>query len=95
MDRPGPRRLPWAELLQRVFELDALRCPRCGTTMRLVAVIEDPAVARKILACLDLPARAPPLSPASDNPTWHESTTCDDEAAWAFDQRPPDDDATT
>ncbi|MBW2416996.1 MAG: transposase [Deltaproteobacteria bacterium] len=26
--RPRPRRLPWAELLQRVFEVDALRCPR-------------------------------------------------------------------
>jgi hypothetical protein len=81
-DRPGARRLPWAALLQRVFELDALRCPRCGTTLRLVAAIEDPAVARKILAYLDLPARAPPLSPAPD------------ESAWAFDQRPPDEDAT-
>jgi len=30
VDRPRPRRLPWAELLQRVFEVDALRCPRCG-----------------------------------------------------------------
>jgi hypothetical protein len=94
MDRPSPRRLSWAALLQRVFELDALRCPRCGTTLRLVAAIEDPAVAHKILACLDLPARAPPLCPASDEPAWHESTICDDEAAWTFDQRPPDDDAT-
>jgi hypothetical protein len=59
--RPAPRRLSWAELLQRVFELDALRCPRCGARMRLLAAIEDPDVARRILACLDLPARAPPL----------------------------------
>jgi hypothetical protein len=29
--RLRPRRLPWAELLQRVFEVDALRCPRCPT----------------------------------------------------------------
>jgi len=92
MDRPGPRRLPWAALLQRVFELDALRCPRCGRTMRLVAAIEDPAVARKILACLDLPARAPPLSPAADAPASHDSEAWDDDAAWAFDQTPPDDD---
>jgi hypothetical protein len=28
--------------------------------MRLVAAIEHPAVARKVLGCLDLPARAPP-----------------------------------
>jgi hypothetical protein len=55
----------WAALLQRVFEIDALRCPRGGSTLRLVAAIEDPWVAQKILACLDLPARAPPLAPAA------------------------------
>ncbi len=64
-NRPSPRRLPWAELLQRVFEVDALRCPRCGSTMRLIAAIEDPMVARRILECLKLPARAPPPEPAA------------------------------
>jgi hypothetical protein len=54
----------WASLPQRVFEVDALQCPRCGSTLRLIAAIEDPAVARKILECLGLPARAPPLEPA-------------------------------
>ena len=44
-------------LLQRVFEVDALRCPRCTSTMRLIAAIEDPAVAERILECLKLPAR--------------------------------------
>ena len=64
--------------------------------MRLVAAIEDPAVARKILDCLDLPARAPPLTPAapSDERVSHESEPWGDNAAWAFDQTPPDDDAT-
>jgi hypothetical protein len=57
-------RLAWAALLQRAFEVDALRCPGCGARMRLLAAIEDPEVARKILECLDLPARAPPLQPA-------------------------------
>jgi hypothetical protein len=42
-----------------VFEVDALRCPGCGARMRLLAAIEDPEVARKILECLDLPARPP------------------------------------
>jgi hypothetical protein len=55
------RRMRWAALLQRVFEVDALRCPRCAATMRLIVAIEDPAVAERILACLKLPARAPPL----------------------------------
>jgi hypothetical protein len=49
-------------------------------------------VAHKILACLDLPARAPPLSPASGAPTWQESRTWGADAARAFDQTPPDDD---
>ncbi len=52
-------------MLPRVFEIEALRCPRCGSTMRLIAVIEDPMVARKILECLKLPARSPPLVPAA------------------------------
>ena len=92
--RPRPRRLAWAELLQRVFEVDALRCPRCGARMRLVAAIEEPEVTRKILECLDLPARAPPLSPAPDASGWHESETWGKEPPWAFDQRPPDGDGT-
>jgi len=49
--RPRPRRLPWAELLQRVFAVDALRCTRCGSPMRLIAAIDAPTVARKILEC--------------------------------------------
>ena len=78
----------WAELLQRVFGIDALRCPRCGSTLRLVPAIEDPDVARKILECLKLPARAPPLEPASliDNPP--EAAARDYAAAWDFDQSP-------
>jgi hypothetical protein len=78
----------WAELLQRVFGIDALRCPRCGSTLHLIAAIEDPDIARKILECLKLPARAPPLEPASviDNPP--EPASPDDAAAWDFDQSP-------
>ena len=73
--RLGPghraRRILWAALLQRVFKIDALRCPRCGSTIRLIAAIEDPMVARKILECLKLPARSPPLAPAeADIPDW-------------------------
>ncbi len=41
--------------------------------MRLVVAIEDPDVAREILECLDLPARAPPLLPAPDESAWQES----------------------
>jgi hypothetical protein len=62
--------------------------------MRLLAAIEEPEVVRKILECLDLPARAPPLSPAPEAPAWHETDTEGEEPLWAFDQTPPDGDGT-
>ncbi len=34
--------------------------------MRLLAVITDPSVARRILECLALPPRASPLAPANE-----------------------------
>jgi hypothetical protein len=60
-DAPGrPRRLAWAELLERAWRLDALACPQRGGRMGLIAVILDPGVAEKILAHLRLASRAPP-----------------------------------
>ena len=56
------RRIPWAEFLQRVFEVDALACPKCGGRMRVLSAITDPIVAARILRCLALPSRAPPLT---------------------------------
>jgi len=83
----SPRRYRWAELLQRVFAIDALRCPRCGSTLRLVAAIEDPAIARRILECMELPARAPP----SAAPGSGLHAVSEPDQAWSsFDQTPPD-----
>ncbi|MDP7135598.1 MAG: hypothetical protein QF437_34240, partial [Planctomycetota bacterium] len=83
---PGVRerggRMRWAALLERVFEIDALRCPRCGSTMRLIAAIEDPDIARRILDCLNLPARAPPLGEVPGHPS--EPPELEDD--WSFDQ---------
>ena len=36
----------------------------CGSPMRILAAIEDPSVAGKILDCLGLPSRPPPVAPA-------------------------------
>ena len=38
-DRREARRR-WARLIQRVYEVDPLRCPACGGTMRIVSFIE-------------------------------------------------------
>ena len=87
---PRPRRLRWSVLLQRVFGLDALRCPRCGGTLRLIAAIEGPAIARRILECIGLPARAPPLASAASSDTLLRSSQPDEN--WDYDQTPSADD---
>ena len=67
---PGnPRRLPWSELMRRVFALDVLECPApCGGRLRILAAIHDRDVARAILDCLNLPSRPPPALPARPDP---------------------------
>ena len=88
---PGARarRLRWAQLLQRVFAIDALRCPRCGATLRLLAVIVDQAVARAILDCIGSPARSPPQSEPPAQLEAEETSEADDAAPFDFDQSSP------
>jgi hypothetical protein len=62
------RNYTWAQLMARVFALDVLECPRCGSRMHILAAIEDPVVARKILDSLGLPSRPPPVAPARSKP---------------------------
>jgi hypothetical protein len=59
-----PRNYPWAQLMTRVFGFDVLTCPRCGAKMRILAAINPPEAIQKILACLGIPTRAPPVAPA-------------------------------
>jgi len=63
-DVPPRRNYAWAYLMMRVFLLDVLRCERCGGRMRILAAIHPPDTTRKILDCLGLPSRGPPLAPA-------------------------------
>jgi hypothetical protein len=58
-----PRNYSWAQLLKRVFEVDVLICPRCGSKMRVLCAIHPPDAIQKILTCLGLPSRAPPIAP--------------------------------
>ena len=51
--------------MKRTWPFDVLICPRCQGPMRLIAVIEDPHIARKILEHLGLPARPPPTGRAA------------------------------
>jgi len=61
------RRTAWARVLRKVFEVDPLPCPRCGSRMQGIAWIADRAVIDRILehrrrAGLESPfdARGPP-----------------------------------
>jgi hypothetical protein len=65
----------WARLIRKIYEADPLECPKCKGPMRVIALIEDPGVVRRILEHLGLWApqvkeRSPPLDSAS----WSEST---------------------
>jgi len=42
-------RSAWARLIAKLYEVDPLICARCGSAMKLIAVIRDPAEVRKIL----------------------------------------------
>ena len=59
------RNYSWAALMARVFEVDVLECPECKGRLRILAAIHPPENTRKILECLNLPTRAPPLKAAS------------------------------
>ena len=49
---PTEARRRWAALLQQIFEVDPLACPRCRGPMRVVACITQPSVIDRILTHL-------------------------------------------
>jgi hypothetical protein len=52
------------------FRLDVLVCHYCGGAMKMIAAIHSSDTATKILECLGLPSRAPPLTPAVAGFDW-------------------------
>ena len=63
-----PRHRSWARLLKRVLDVDALTCTRCATPMIIVAFLTNPAILRRILDHLGLPATPPPIAPSRRRP---------------------------
>jgi hypothetical protein len=59
----------WAQLIQKIYEVDPLVCPKCTGPMRVIAFIEQADVIRKILEHLGLwGARRKPVSRANAQP---------------------------
>ena len=50
----------WARLIKRVYEVDPLICPKCGSEMKVIALILDPSEIQSILRHLVKIGRAPP-----------------------------------
>jgi hypothetical protein len=83
---PEKFRKNWARLIQKIYEIDPLVCPRCQGEMRIIAFIEFPHIIKRILEHLGLW-----LTHNHDPPAPAETTTqliYDDE----YSQIPPYDD---
>jgi hypothetical protein len=59
---PKEFRKNWARLIQKIYNVDPLLCPKCQGKMRIISWIEDEEVIKKILKHLGLwlPKRSPP-----------------------------------
>jgi len=44
----------WAPLIQKIYEMDPLICPKYSVKMKVISVIEDSEIVRKILKHLGL-----------------------------------------
>src|SRR5450759_978978 len=49
----------WARLIRKVYEVDPLECAKCKGPMRVIALIEDSGIIRRILEHLGLWAPLP------------------------------------
>jgi uncharacterized protein YbaR (Trm112 family) len=75
----------WARLIQKIYEVDLLACPKCKGNMQIISFIEDAQVIRDILTHLGLwlVRSRPPLACAThaDRPKIHTPTTSLEPAA--------------
>ena len=53
-ETPGGLNRSWARLIQKIYEVDPLVCPKCQGEMRVIAFIEDYKIVKKILDYLGI-----------------------------------------
>jgi thioesterase domain-containing protein len=59
-------RKSWARLIQKIYEIDPLLCPKCQGQMKIISFIEEPPVIKQILQHLglwDIRNNGPPQVP--------------------------------
>lgn len=78
----------WARLIARIYEVDPLRCRRCGRNMQIIAFITERAVIVRILDHLGEPSRAPLMAPIRGPPGDGNMTRQED--LWTGGLRHPD-----
>ena len=70
------RKANWARLIQKVYEVDPLKCTHCGATMRIIALIDDVGVIERILKHLSVWDPQPETrSAAGPDPPWPKGET--------------------
>ena len=53
------RRLSWAKMIQKVYEIDPLLCSFCGAEVKILSFIIESKTINKILDCMGLPSQKP------------------------------------
>jgi hypothetical protein len=59
-------RLDWAKLLHRTFEVDVWCCPKCGGRVRVLGLVTEPALVKRVLESLGMATEAPRAARARD-----------------------------
>ena len=70
----------WARLIQKIYEVDPLLCPKCHGAMRIIAFIEEQPVIKRILSHLGLwqiHNHDPPKARADPVPAFESEFTID------------------
>jgi len=66
-DTSPVKRKAWARLIQKIYEVDPLTCPKCNGAMKIISFIDQPEVIKAILQHIGLwerESRPPPKTKA-------------------------------
>lgn len=74
-----PEQGKWAELLKRSFAFDILTCSQCHGKMKVISIIQDPIVAKRVLQSMGLEYEPPQKTPSRAPPQREFALSCIDD----------------